>query len=493
MPALTLEKKLTKAYTWTAAGSVAKNLAGFTISLVLAYLLGPKEYGLLGMAMVFTNILSLLQDCGIGQAVVYYQEERSGLSLYYTAAAIVGGILTLAAFLLAPLFAWFYHQPAITSIVRVLSCTLAMGSLYSVAQGLLVREFDFRVLALVELGSTVTAGITGIICAVLGLGVWALVINVVLSSFLQMVAVCWMVRPTFTLRLDWIKLRNILRWGLPYTGAGVLWQAYENSDYLVVGRMMGQAAVGYYTMAFRTATLVNSRVATIINRVSFPTFSTVQSNYPELVSHWNAITERIGLLVFPLSTMLAVNAHDFLLLLGRKWLPAEVPLQLLCLLGAFKPLISTMTNCMCAVGRTKLSFQFSLTNAILLPLSFIVTCRFYGVVGVAVAWCVVAPVIFAVFLYITVRFVHGSLREYAATLRPGVVISVFCAAAMFAAGLPFEQGLLRLVIRSAAGGAATLAGYWMHQPTRRLIMAHWPAGIARYKPAADAEDVPSAQ
>ncbi len=469
MSGSTLEKKVSNAYLWTTAGTISKNLAGFCISMVLARLLGPQEYGLLGMAMVFTNILATLQDCGIGQAVVYYQEERSGLSLYFTAAAGIGAVLTFLAFLAAPLIAWFYHEPAITPVIRVLSSTLALGSLYSVAQGLLVREFDFRRLAVIELGSTMIAGATGILCALAGFGVWALVINVVFSGFMQMGAVCWLVRPKFTTRLDLVKLKSVLRWGLPFTGASVLWQLYDNSDYLVVGKMLGETAVGYYTMAFRTATLVNSRVATIINRVSFPTFSTVQGNYPELISHWNTITQRLGLMVVPLSAILVVNAHDFLLILGRKWLPAEVPLQLLCMLGVLKPLVSTMTNCMCAVGRTKLSFQYSLANAIILPLCFIVACRFFGVVGVAAAWCVVAPLIFVWFLVITVRYIHGSVRQYFAALEPGFAISAGCVAVMYLVRLGFQPGLVRLFVTGFAGGAATLAGYWMHPPTRTLV------------------------
>ncbi len=247
----------------------------------------------------------------------------------------------------------------------------------------------------------------------------------------------------------------------------------------MVGKLLGETAVGYYTMAFRTATLVNSRVATIINRVSFPTFSTVQSNYPELLEHWNSITERIGLLVFPLAAMLAMNAHDFLLLLGRQWLPAEVPLQLLCLLGAVKPLISTMTNCMCAVGRTKLSFHFSLVSSILLPLSFIVACKFFGVIGVAAAWCIVCPLIFAWFLVRTLRYVNGSVRRYVANLVPGAAVSAGCVAAMYVAGLPFHDGMLRLIVRGVAGGIAILAGYWMHEPTRRLIVNYLPGPLGR--------------
>jgi len=472
MPGSTLEAKVSKAYVWTTAGNVTKTVAGFSISLVLAHLLGPKDYGLLGMAMVFTNVLLMLQDCGIGQAVVYYQEERSGLPLYFTTAAMIGVVLTGIAFVLAPAIAWFYHQPAITPVVRALSSTLVLGSLYSVAQGLLIREFDFRAIAVIELASTAIAGVTGIVFALMGFGVWALVINVVFSGLMQTGAVCWMVRPKFTLRIDFAKLKAILRWGLPLTGASVLWQLYENSDYLVVGKMLGEAPVGYYTMAFRTATLVNSRVASIINRVSFPTFSAVQSDRPKLVEHWNSITETLGLMVFPLSTILAVNAHDFLLILGEKWLPAEIPLQLLCIVGSLKPLVSTMTNCMSAVGRTDLGFRFNLANAICLPLSFVIACRVGGVVGVATAWCVVAPLTAAWFLVKTIRYVHGSVRRYAAALKPGIAVSAGCALAMYLAGAPFERGMLRFIVRGVAGGLAMLAGYWSHEPTRNLIKGY---------------------
>jgi len=451
---------------------VTKTAAGFVISLILARLLGPKDYGLLGMAMVFTNILLQLQDCGIGQAVVYYQEERSGLPLYFTAAVMVGSVLTGIAFLLAPLVAWFYHQPAITPVVRALGSMLVLGSLYSVAQGQLVREFDFRRLAVIELAATVIAGVTGIICALMGFGVWALVVNVMFSGVMQTSAVCWLVRPKFTTKIDIAKLKAILRWGLPLTGAGVLWQFYENSDYLVVGKLLGETAVGYYTMAFRTATLVNSRVASIINKVSFPAFSAVQSDYPRLIEYWNSITRTLGLLIFPLSTILAVNAHDFLLIVGEKWLPAEVPLQLLCILGSMKPLVSTMTNCMSAVGRTDLGFRFNLANAILLPLSFIVACRVGGVVGVAAAWCVVAPIIAGVFLFRTIWYVGGSVRRYLLTLKPGIAISAGCALAMYLAGAPFHGGMVRFAVRSLAGGLAMLAGYWIDKPTRTVIQGY---------------------
>ena len=300
------------------------------------------------------------------------------------------------------------------------------------------------------------------------------------SLFLQMAAVCFFVRPRFTLRIDAVKLTKILRWGLPLTGSSLLWQGYENADYLVVGRMLGETPCGYYTLAFRLGTMVNSRVAAIINRVSFPTFSAVQGDHRELIGHWNSITERLGQIVFPLSAVLAVNAHDVLLVvLGKKWLPAEVPLQLLCLIGALKPLVSTMGNCMFAIGQTKLSFRFCLTNAIVLPVSFWAACRMGGINGVATAWCIVSPLTFGWFLVRTIRLVNGSVRDYARQLVPGIATTACSVAAMFAAGLPFASGLPRLAARSTAGTIAILAAYWVHPPTRSLIQGFLRARLAR--------------
>ena len=481
MPTSPLAHKIAKAYAWTTAGNVVKNFAGFAISLVMAHILGPKEYGLLGMAMVFTSVLAMLQDFGVGQAVIYYQEERDALPLYFTTAVLIGGGLTAIAFAAAPLLAAFYREPAVTPIVRALSPTLLLGSLYSVAQGMLIREFDFRAISINELGSTVVAGFTGVVLALMGFGVWALVLNVLLSSLIQAMVVCYLVRPRLTLQLDTGKLKKLLRWGAPLTGSSLLWQVYENADYLVVGKLLGETATGYYSLAFRLATLVNSRVGAIINRVSFPTFSAVQKDHPELLTHWYTITERLGLIVFPLSAMLALNARDIVLVvLGPKWLPAVPPLQLLCIIGALKPLVSTMGNCMSAVGRTDLGFRFSLANSIFLPVAFVIACRVSGITGVAAAWCIVAPLTFGWFLVKTLRFVHGSVREYCISLAPGLTVAGAGAVVMYAAGMPFSDGILRLSVKSTAGVLVTLVAYWMHPPTRGFVTNYLPSRLRRH-------------
>ena len=477
MASAPLTQKINQAYFWTTAGNLAKNAIGFGISVMLGRLLDPKDFGLLAYATVFTNILAMLQDCGVGQAVVYFQEERKGLPLYYTMAAGIGTVLTAFAFFAAPAVGAFYGNPAITPIVRALSPVLFFGSVSSVAQGSLSRDFSFRSLSLIELAGTALGGITGIVCALLGYGVWALVANVLISLSMQAGGLCYLVRPHFDLRPDFTKMKRLLRWGLPFTGAGLLWQAYENSDYMVIGKLSTEAALGQYRQAFGLATLVNSRIASVINRVSFPAFSAVQTDALKLVAHWYTLTQKLALLTFPISAAVAFNAHDFLLVVMLpKWLPAEVPLQLLCIIGAMKPLVATMNNCLAAIGRTDITFRFCLTNALLLPGSFYIACRLAGISGVAAAWCIVSPLVFVWFLVRTMRLVQGSLWQYAVCLRPGLLIAAASVAAMFLVGIPVGEGVVRLVVRTIVGGLVILGGYCLHPETRAMVAAYWPLG-----------------
>ena len=469
MSSPSFESKVQKAYIWTTAGNMMKNVVGVGISIVLARLIGPKDYGLLGMALVFTGMMAQLQDAGIGQAVVYNREKTSELPLYFSLAAAIGGSLTAVTFFAAPIVAAFYHNPALIPILRVLSPTLLLGSVSSVSQGALIRDFSFRTTSLIELSGTAIGGVVGIVCALFGLGVWALVANVLVSLSFQMACLCYMVPPRFTTDWPLPRIKQLLRWGLPLTGGSLLWVVYENADTMVVGRMLGDIDVGLYGMAFRLATLVNSKLATILNRVSFPTFAAVQTDHPELVSHWYAITETLGLLTFPVSALVAVNAHDILLVLGAKWLPAAAPLQLLCVIGALKGLIATMTNCMAGIGRTDLSFRFYIANAIGLPIAFALGCHFGGITGVAVAWCIVMPVTFGWFLAKTARLVQASVLEYCLRLRFGLLVTLSCGVAMALAGSPMREGLPRLIVRAVIGVLGMCAGWWLNPLTRRMI------------------------
>ena len=448
-----LHPKIRRAYFWTLVGNTLRHFGGFAISVLLARLLEPSDYGLIGMVLVVLSLLATFQDLGLGQAMVHFDEQRTTIPTYFTATVLVGSILTGAAILAAPAVAAFYHEPRLTLVLRVLSVTVLLISSYTISQAVLSKQFRFKELALIEACASLSAGGIGVFLAWRGAGVWSLVINLLLFNLFQTVALCALVPPRFTLRLDKPVLLRLLRYGLPLTGANLLHQFYDNADYLVVGRMVGPTPLGHYTQAFRLATLAHERIAALVNRVAFPSFAAMQKEPDRVVEHWFSVSRMVSLVNFPLLSFLFVNASDLILLiLGRKWLPAAVPLRFLCVVGVLRSLVHIILHIQNALGQTRLRLWFSIANLVLLPVSFAIGCKLAGIKGVGIAWCVVYPVIWMIALLSVRRFLPFSFAGYFKRLRLPALTGALCIASMMLAGWP-SQLLSRLILRAAVGGA----------------------------------------
>jgi PST family polysaccharide transporter len=406
------------------------------------------------MTQLVTVFLLYFQDLGFGDAVVHFNEDESTLPTCYTVTVLMGVLLTVILIAAAPLVALFFREPRLTAILRVLSVSLLLSALQSVSKGLMVKTFRFRELTLRDLFSTTVGATTGVIMALLGYGVWSLVANLVLWNFLQTALVLYMVPPRFTLHIKRDVLRRMLNYGLPLTSSALLFQFYDNADFLIVGRKLGSDALGLYGMAFRWATMANEKVGVVVNQVAFPSFAAMQDDTERVREHWFAVSRRVLLLIFPILAFLFVNCEDAILLLpGKKWLPAVVSLRYLCAVGVLRSLVSVIGRIFSALGRTKLQFQFAIANLLVMPAAFWVGCRLGGFNGVAKAWCLAYPVLF---VYTLVQ-VHGvvpfSFRAYFLNLKLPAFTAVSCALVMFAAGWPLESPILRLSVRSVVGGA----------------------------------------
>ncbi|HKW98492.1 MAG TPA: lipopolysaccharide biosynthesis protein [Bryobacteraceae bacterium] len=472
-PALnTLSNKIRSAYLWTTALQLTKNILGFGISILLAHFLEPGDYGLVGMVTVLIGMVSVIQDWGMGQAVVYFEDDPSHLPTYFNLTTATGIVLTVVTFFSAPVIAAFYNEPRLVVLVRVLSFTLLLGSLRAVPSGLLTKRFQFRTLTLAEGGCTLTAGLIAVGLAWKGFGVWSLVTNILLGALLQTILFCSMLRPRFSLHMDGQLLKKVLHWGLPYTGATLLWQFYDNADYLIIGKLLGSAPLGLYTLGFRLATVANDKISSVINRVTFPSFSAMQDDLQAVSSHWLSVTHKLALLNFPLLCALAVNAEDFIsLVLGPKWLPAVPIVQLLCVVSALKSLTSITINLACARGRTDMNFQFTLANALLLPGSFALGCKLGSLVGVGIAWCLVFPFICAWLIWKVGRLVGIGFGRYCASLASPSLVGALCLAAMLPVSWLLPGGLLRLCVRSSIGLVCFIACIYSRQDLRDAVRA----------------------
>jgi teichuronic acid exporter len=467
-----LAHKIKSAYLWTSVLQVGKNLLGFVISILLARWLEPSDYGLVGMVTVLIAIVSVFQDWGIGQAVIYFRDEsEEHLATYFTVTTATGLLLTILLFLSAPIVASFYHETRLIAIVRALSFTFLLGGLWAVSQGLLTKHFQFRRLTLIESGCTLGSGIVAIIMAWNGYGVWSLVTNILLQTLSTTVLYCSIVRPRFTLHIDRMLLKKVIGWGMPLAGSGLLWRFYDNSDYLIIGKLLGAPALGGYTLAFRLATMVNDKISSVVNRVSFPSFSAMQDDVDRVIQHWLSVTRKLAWLNFPILVVVALNIEDFIsIFLGPKWQPAGPLVKYLCVVGALKTLNPLVVNLLSARGRTDIAFQNTILNSILLPGSFLIACKFGTVTTVCIAWCLVFPCTSAVLIHRATKLVGISLWEFLGNLKAPALTAVLCWAVMLPVSWLMPFGFLRVCLRLAVGLVCFAACLWFQKGVRQSLL-----------------------
>jgi O-antigen/teichoic acid export membrane protein len=451
---------------------LAKNLLGFGLALLLARLLEPRDYGLLGMVLFFVGILSALQDTGLANAIIYLPHDDRDVPTHYTALLAISLLLTLSFFGSAPLVARFYETPDLAPLVRTLSLVLLLNGLRGVSQARITKELRLAELAVIETSSGLAAALVAVWLAWRGFGVWSLVANLILQNLLQTAVVLGRLRPRFTLRPRARVLADIFRWGGPLTGSNLLWRFYDNADYLMVAKLLGAGPLGIYTMAFRLATVVNEKIVPVIMRVSFPAFAALKEDPARLAGHWLSVCRYMWLLTLPVLALLAVCAEDFLAIaLGSRWSEAAAPLRLLCSVAALRALASSASSLLSATGATGLLFRISLLNTIALPASFAIGCQLGGVLGVGVVWNVVYPPVALYLVRKAAAAAHLPLRSFVENLE----MPTFATAILLSAALPvwwwMEPGSLRLIATISAGSGAYVAYLASRPKLRREIGA----------------------
>lgn len=467
-----MHTRIRRAYFWTILGSAARYIAGFGISVVLARLLTPQDYGLIGIVSVFVEFLIVFYDQGLGNAVMHYQEKDSHQerATYFTAALILGAVSTALLWVASPFIAAFYNEPPLVLLLRVMSFILIIGSIKTISSSILARDLRFSALSFADIIASVAGGVVAIIMAFFGSGVWSLVANLYLFVALQGVVYARWARPTFAWPLEKEAVGRLWRYGAPTTGSSLLRKFSDNADYLVVGKLLGATSLGFYTVAFRLAMLINDRISAVINRVAFPSFANLKNEPEKVVAHWFAVTRRVTVITFPLLAWLAFNAEDFVrLVLGDKWLPAVLPLQFLCVMTAVKVLTNIVAQLMGAIGHPAMVFRYDVLTAIVLPIAFLVGCVKGGLLGMGIVWCTVFPLLRFLFLLGARKALPFSLLAYAKNIADSVRTSALCIVFMLPTFWLLPSSWLRLGLSSVLWAAAVLVSVAVSPRLRALV------------------------
>lgn len=448
---------------------------------ILARLLTPADFGMVGFATLVIAHLSVLQNLGLGPAVIQRKENADeAAQTVFILNLVLGAVFTVATILIAPLVAAFFREPLVAPVLRVLAFSFILEALGSMHEVLLQKNLAFRRKLIPDIGRAMTQGAVAITTAATGFGVWALVWGQ-LGGLLTYVVLSWAVvpwRPTY--RFHRRLVRPLAKFGVPLVLTDIEYAIWSNLDYIVVGRLLGDAALGAYTLAYRLPEMLVQSVWRILANALFPVFSKVQDDPGALRSGFLATVRYTQIVIVPLCVGLFVTAEPTVqLVFGDQWTAIIPVLQVMAIFALIGSIGVNVGDVYKAMGRPDVLAKLSVMELAILFPALLYGARF-GIVGVAWAHAAVATVDTIIRLVVA-RFMIGiTFRDVARELGPSYTAGIWLFAVAFSlsrltAGL---GGLSTILITAVAGASVYFGMLWrLDDWSMRRILA-W-TGIRR--------------
>lgn len=419
-----LKKKAVRGAGWLTLGQFANQGMSLVVTGILARLLTPEAFGLVGMVVVFTAFLEMFQELGLSSAVIQKQDStEEQLSTVFFITVALGALLAALTAAVSPAVAWFYDEPELKTVTTLLGLNFFLNSVVHVPAALLRRELSFGRLVLIGLAANILSAGIAVSLAFGGAGVYALVAKTLSFTLVDGLLV-WIVsgwRPRGKPRLK--AVRQMFGFGANITASGFLVYVVQNADYLLIGRLLGKGALGYYTLAYRIMRLPMRRLTAQISRVAFPAFSAVQNDIARVRRGFLELTRIIAVMSFPAMCGLILVAPEAIpVLLGEEWRPVIFLVQVLALAGAVSSVTSGSTHLFRSQGRPEILLRFHLVYTPLMVAGFAVGTH-WGVRGVAVAYSVLHCALSPVPIILAARLIKLSLRDYIMALRAPIIAS----------------------------------------------------------------------
>lgn len=449
-----LKQKTISGLLWSFTESFANQGLLFIIGIVLARLLSPKEFGLIGMITVFIAISESFIDSGFSQALIRKKDcTETDLSTVFYFNLIIGVLFFGTLVLTAPAISRFFKEPQLIGLVRVLGLVLIIDALSLVQRTTLTRRINFKLQAKISIISTIFSGIVGISMAYKGFGVWSLVAKTIsqrlMNSFLLWLWNHW--SPRFILSKK--SFNELFSFGSKLLASGLIDTLYKNIYYLIIGKYFNATELGYYTRADQFSNLPSKNINGIISRVSYPVLSQLQDESLKLKDGYKKIIKSTMLITFLMMFSMAAVAEPMVItLIGEKWRSSVVYLQLLCLAGALYPLHSLNLNMLKVRGRSDLFLRLEIIKKIL-AIPAIIIGIIWGIKIMIIGMCVNS--LFAYYLnsFYSGRLINYPIREQLKDILPSFILSVFIGAFLALIGklIPFPD-LPKLILQICVGG-----------------------------------------
>lgn len=446
-------------FVWRFAERSGAQVVTFVVSIVLARLLMPEDYGTVALVTVFTTIMQVFVDSGLSTALIQKKDadDLDFSSVFYFNFAVCI-VLYLIMFFAAPLIASFYNLPELTLIVRVISLTIVISGVKGVQQSYVSRNMLFKRFFYATLGGTIFSAFLGIAMAYAGFGVWAIVAqqlsNTAIDTLILWITVKW--RPK--LMFSWKRLKRLLGFGVKMLCSALLDTGYNNLRNLLIGKLYSSSDLAFYNQGDKFPKLIVTNINTSIDSVLLPTMSKEQDNKDRVKSMTRRSITVSCYIMAPLMIGLACCANSVVrIILTEKWLPCVFFLQIFCITYMFYPIHTANLNAIKAMGRSDLFLKMEIWKKAI-GMVLLLTTMFISVNAMAYSLLVSTFTSMIINSWPNKRLLDYSFLEQMKDILPSIILATGMGFAVCLIGYLPVPTLPLLLIQVCCGGLIYMLG-----------------------------------
>ncbi len=445
-------KTTIKNFIWRFAERCGAQGVSFIVSIVLARLLEPSVYGTIALVTVFTTILQVFVDSGLGTALIQKKDadDLDFSSVFYFNFTVCL-VLYFGMFVSAPYIAKFYGDETLVPVIKVISLTLVIAGVKNIQQAYVSRNMLFKRFFFSTIGGTIASAFVGIFMAYIGMGVWALVAqqlsNATIDTIILWVTVKWKPKRMFS----WKRLKELLSYGWKLLVSALLETVYNNLRNLVIGKLYSSADLAYYNQGDKFPKLIVTNINTSIDSVLLPTMASAQDDSARVKNMTRRAIKTSTYIMAPLMIGLAFCANTIVeLVLTEKWLPCVPFLQIFCITYMFYPVHTANLNAIKAMGKSDIFLKLEIIKKIV-GMALLLSTMWFGVMAMAYSLLVSCVLNQIINSWPNKKLLNYGYLEQLKDILPGILLALFMGICVyFVSFLPISIYLI-LVIQVVLG------------------------------------------
>lgn len=452
-----LKQRTVKGMGWSAIDQVSRLGVQFIVGIILARLLSPTEYGLIGIVMVFITIFNAIVDSGFSAALIRKQNATSNdYNTVFIVNLSVSILMAAVFFALAKPISIFFERNELFLLTRAISCVVIINALCIVQRTQITKEVDFKTQTKISFSSSVLSGVLGIFMAYLGYGVWALVGQQISLAFFTTIFfwICSKWRPSFVFNIE--SFKELWGFGWKLLVVSIIDNAWKEIYQVVVGKCYTPATLGLYTRASQFSQMISYNINGVVQRVSYPILSNIQDDRLRLKSAYQRIIRATMLPTFVLMYGMAATAKPMVLtLLGEKWIGCASLLQMICCYGALYPLHALNLNMLQVQGRSDLILRLEIIKKAIMvgPILIGVFVNIYAMVGSSVLTSCICYYLNA---YYSGPYLNYSIKDQIKDILPSFSVALAMAIPVYAMSYMPLSAYILFPLQVIAGAIITI-------------------------------------